>query len=169
MISMAIVGLMMGGILTGVVGIARSNLTVSNHALLNARERNAIEQLAQDVRQLKALSAFTGTGFSGTLPGESDAVAGDDELTYVFSGGALTRSLLLADGTSSTHTSLPGISSLAFSYWTGEGLAAVPGDTSADSIKVIQLEAITRLAAGSQSNTDTVISARFTIRGAGGL
>ena len=168
MISMSILSLLLGGILTGVVGIAKSNLVVSNHAHLNATERNAIEQFCQDVRQLDGLSAFASDGFTGTLPSAS-GLAADDVLTYAHANGTLTRTLVTAEGVTTSRTPLTGISDFTLSYWTGGGLAAVPGETSAGSIKIVQLDAVTELAAGTRSTVNTVISARFTIRSVGSL
>jgi Tfp pilus assembly protein PilW len=168
LISMTVVTMLLGGILTGVVGIARSNLVVSNHSSLNAKERNAVEQLARDVRQLNTVTAFTSAGFSGTLPSRSGA-SEDDVLTYSYNNGSLSRTVANAAGVETIRIPLTGISSLTFSYWTGAGLAAVPGGTSAGSIKIVQLDAVTELALGTSTNTNTVISAQFTIRSAGSL
>lgn len=168
MIAMSIMTLLMGGILTGVVAIARTSLVVSNHAHLNATERNALEQLCRDVRQLNGISAFSGDGFTGTLPAAS-GLSADDALSYAYADGALVRTLLSAEGVTTSRTPLTGVSGLALSYWTGGGLAAVPGETSPGSIKTVQLDAVTELAAGTGSSVNTVISARFTIRSVGSL
>ncbi len=162
MVSVTLTSLLMGGIISGVVSIAKANVAISNYSRLNSNERNAVEKLAQDVRQLTSVTTCSATSFTGKLPASSGSSSTYDTVSYTYASGKLTRTLVNDSGISTTTTIVTDITSFTLTYWNASDLEVTSGAASA--VKKIQLDAKTSLSAANQANTNRILSAIFTIR-----
>lgn len=91
MVSMTILILVLGCVLSVLLAINRSLYGLSDAVALNGRTRIIQERIALDLRSITKLTAIGSQSFSGSYL--DYATGTENTITYAFTGGKLTRSI----------------------------------------------------------------------------
>ena len=158
MVGATLAGLILAGVLSAFLFIARTGANIRNYSDMESQARRALEQFAQDTRQASAISWTNDTTIVLTVDGAG--------VTYAYAAGAFTRR-----AAAGTTTLLSGITSFSFKAYsiTGAEITGIGTSTSLASAGLntkqlqISLEAA-RTSTTVATATNTVLSARFILR-----
>ena len=168
MVSGTLAAIVMGGVLTTFLMIARSSIRIVNYSLMEKQTRLAFEQLGIDARMASDFTArWTGnviTGFTLTIP-NSDLSA-VNQVTY----GYANSTLYVVPGADPAATTgrknlVTNVASLTFNRYDSAS-ALIPTSTTSDgTVKHVQASvSVLRATGGVAATTQVIRSTAFTIR-----
>ena len=154
MISASIGAVVLLGMLTSFLFLARSGANIQNYSAMESQSRSALEQFAQDTRQASSITWNSSTDIT--------LIVDSARINYAYASGNFTRTT-----TTSTKTILTGITSFSYSAYdiNGSVIDLSSLATAGKSTKQLQISLqATRNSSTVVGATNTVLSARFILR-----
>lgn len=150
---------LLGLLLTAVVGsyvfLLRGQQSLHHYAEMNADSRALLELLSRDAKSATAVTNFTSTSLTLTVP--QDTAGHTVDVTYEFDAAAGS---FIREAGGTTTTLATGVESLGFRYFNSNNAAT----TSLAELKQVQLSLRLVRAIAFAYSSQYVISAQYTLR-----
>jgi hypothetical protein len=169
MVSTALAGILLAGVMSSFILIARSGFNIGSYAVMESQARTSLEQFAQDVRQADQITWHSATSITLRVQGENvnyQLITAGNEAVFQRNARALVTGII-----PSTFSLIPysvAGHEIPFSVNPGTGRPAPTADERADAdrmTKQLQLSLEARRSRASVATaTNTVLSARFILR-----
>lgn len=159
LITAAIGGLVMSGIVTTYIMSVKGFQAISNYTEIHASGRSAIDRFSRDMRAVNAIVSFNSSNLVVTVPTAfttSGSVSSSKTITYAVNRGALYRT----DSTTGTRMLATNIHALTFYLYDKVG----SNTTVVSTAKGIQVDLQLRKRVISQIQSEDYLSARFDMR-----
>lgn len=156
MISLTLIMLLTGALLTSYLFIVRGDRSLHNYAEMNGYTRKLLEQLGGDLRAATDVANFTSTSLTLSVPTNTTATAVED-VTWEYDEVAKTVTREDANGIA---TLARDVQSFAFYYANSNNVAT----TSLVEVKQVQLTLRMVRNVALATTSEYVVSAQFTMR-----
>lgn len=155
LVATGLLGTLMAAVLSSFVFMLRGEQSLANYTTMNAEARDLLELLSRDAKSAVAVTNFTATSLTLTVP--RNKTGGTTDVTYEFDGG--TNSFI-REATGSTTTLVRDVSTFSFRYLNSQNSVT----NSLAELKQVQLSLRIVRKVSLATTSQYVISAQYTLR-----
>lgn len=155
LVATTLLGLLMTAVISSYVFLLRGQQSLHHYAEMNTDSRNLLELLSRDAKSATAVTNFTATSLTLTVP--QDTAGHTVDVTYELDAASST---FIREVSGSTTTLATGVESLTFRYFNSNNAATA----SLAELKQVQLSLRLVRAIAFAYTSQYVISAQYTLR-----
>ena len=155
LVATTLLGLLMTAVLSSFVFLLRGQTSLANYAAMNADSRKLLELLARDTRSATAVTNFTSTSLTLTVPLNTAGTTQDVTYEFDAAAGSFVREIAGA-----TTTLATGVDGFSFRYFNSNNATT----SSLAELKQVQLSLRLVRSIAFAYASQYVISAQYTLR-----
>jgi prepilin-type N-terminal cleavage/methylation domain-containing protein len=155
LISVSLLGLLMTAVLSSFVFLLQGEQSLGNYNAMNADARELLEYLSRDAKSASAVTNFTGTSLTLTVPVNTSG--GTQDVTYEFDAAADS---CVREAGGVRRALVSDVESFSFRYLNSNNAVT----TSLAELKQVQLSLRIVRRVSFSTNSQYVISAQYTLR-----